>query len=300
MLGCSKSNRNTENMDNLVEIKLTSGVTASKVAFDPSSPVSGLVFRRHDIDPAQIGSLTYAGAPLLPANRAANGDITFGGSQYYNENENLSTYFVSYYPQGTNSMPMDAVTWDIDGKTDIIWAHSINSGNNQTPIQATVEYKHQLAMIEIICKADELSAQDRWGKIVGIKMKNTQPQIYLDLKRDATPVTQGTPTDITLWDKDFNAYQPLTLAVGNDQVQARGMFAPSGSKIEMIVSTQRTTGLPVDRNVEFNIPSGERFKAGFKYCLTFTFMGAPAEPEIVITSTITPWVAGQQGEIPVD
>lgn len=307
---CSKKTTGTvgEN-DGRVEIKLNSGVAVSKAELDNTSAITGLAFRRVD----QVGNPPVVGlgsAPVLKANRAADGSIAFDVPQYYNADGLIGSWFLSYYPEGT--VAGTDVTWDIDGKTDILVSSIFTAGNKTAPVLTPLNYDHTLFMVEILCKAEagkDTEVQSRWGKVVGVKLKDTPKQRILDVKETGELATMPTykasaqVATLPLFDKDFGAFQPITISENNIGVQARGMFAPQGNKIQLIVTTQRDGAGEIDTELPvFTVGGGggDGISAGRKHLLTLTFKPGPGEPEIVLTSTISDWVQGQPGDIPVD
>lgn len=295
---CSKKTADIDNNDGKVEIKLNSGIVVSKAALDNTSSLTGVVFHRVD----RVGSggpPNCYGTPGLTANRATNGDITFDVPQYYHAT--LPTFIVSYYPAGT--VNQEDVDIAIDGKTDILCRPMTTiSGTAAAPAPTTIEYQHTLAMVEVNCKAEngkDTEVQSRWGKVVGLKLKNTHPTMKVCLGTGFDFNHTGTPTTIALWNANFEAFAPITLTDANSAVQSRGMFAPNAGVLDLVITTQRDGGNPVDKELKITLPGAAEFKAGFKHLLTLTFKASLLE-EIEVTSTIKDWEVGTGASGDVD
>lgn len=317
MTSCSKKTTDTvDENDGRVEIKFSSNLNSgdiqpgSKAALEPNSTVTGLVFRRGDITAGDAAGPVGADAPIILGDRDANGDITFANKQYYLPGT-MNPWFCSYYPQG--SMANNVVTWEIDGKTDILIAPSVwGSGVEATPVDMTMNYEHQMAWIEVFIQAEagkQAGVEARWGKVVGFNLRNTATSLIADytgfldnnnmVDGDERPtLTTGVVADLPLWgSSDWSAINPsyIPQTVSRDPT-GQGLFAPTTNQtIELSVMTQGEGLAEPIVTTNLVVAMDTPFSAGFKHKVVLTFMDTPTTPEIKVKTTIEAWKTGGTG-----
>lgn len=272
----------------LKEIRLGSGITGrTKAACDGDVAIVGLQFLRKD---ATAAPGDFSGCRAIPGSRALGGVITFGEAQYYAASGN--TYFVSYFPAGT--VRSDVVTWNIDGKTDIMTAAVADAGTNTTPsTTASLSYLHSLAQIEVICRAsvDDNAVQTRWGNITSIRLCDTPTTLCYAY--NGLAVTPGvTKAGIALAAGDYTADFTATAVPPSTNItpDAAGMFVPSASQSFRMEITTVAGGT---RIVTIDLGEGNSLKEGQKHVVTLTFQ--PNLKEIGVSSTIEAWTEGAKG-----
>lgn len=292
MSSCSKDDSSNGNNDGFTEIKLRSGISAqTKAAYSGDVAVEGLQFLRVDAD-ATTNDFTDKTA--IVGDRAVGGAISFRNRQYYVAEKN--SYFASYFPVG--DLVNNVITWAIDAKTDIMTAATINAGSlasHATPGSFT--YKHELAQIEVICKAasDDVEISTRWGQIQSIKLRNAP--VTMNYAYNGLAVTPGTSiSNIALMKADYATdFTAISLpAAGNTAVNAAGMFVPAASEnfqLEIVTENNGTKIVTVDLGL------GNELKKGEKHVITLTFNaeGQPEDNDITTTSTIEEWRTGATG-----
>lgn len=294
MTSCSKDAANDNSEGGLREIRLGSGIAAqTKAVYDGDVAVSDLQFLRLD---AAATSNDFTGAIAFSGSRAVGGNITFRATQRYKAADN--TYFASYYPAGlVNS---NVVNWTIDGKTDIMTAATVDCGSNDSPASASLAYKHQLAQVEVICKAanDDGGVQTRWGNITGIKMVNTPTSA--NLAYNGLVVTpSATVGAVALSGDDYTtALAPFAIQASTaSAVNAAGMFFPSASQIFELEIATVSGGT---KAVTIDLGAGNILAQGKKHKITLTFQPTSSQTEITVGSSIEGWTNGAAGTGSVD
>ena len=288
MSSCSKQTNEAPDAGGLKEIRLGSGIAAqTKAAYSGDVAIAGLQFLRLD---ASAQTSDFSGCVAIEGNRAVGGEITFGNKQYYAAADHA--YFASYFPVG--SVNNDVVTWVVDGKTDIMTAGTVDSGTNGSPVSASLAYEHQLAQIEVVCKAvtDDASVQARWGNIESIKLRSTPATVRYAY--NGLTVTPGDAGDVALAAPDYTAdFAPIAIpASTNTAVNAAGMFYPSAGQsfqLEVVTATEGTRVITIDLGANNSL---ERSR---KHTVTLTFQASSALNEISVSSTVEEWTNGASG-----
>lgn len=173
-IGCSKKNTETT-IDQSGQIRLSSGIQASRAAYSGDVAVAGLQILRANA--AGVAPTSFDDAALIVADRTADdADITFATAQYYDGANNA--YFVGYFPAAV--VASNVATWTVDAKTDIMTSQVVDAGTDALPLNPALAFKHALAQIEVICKAEagnHEAVKTRWGKIEYIKLKDATPTV---------------------------------------------------------------------------------------------------------------------------
>ncbi len=293
MSSCSKENTGTPDAGGLKEVRLGSGIKSqTKAAYNGDVAVGGLQFLRKD---AAAAPTDFSGCTALSGERAQGGAITFDEAQYYAASGN--TYFASYFPAG--SAGNDAVTWTVDGRTDIMTADAVNAGSNAAPdASASLSYRHELAQIEVVCKAaiDGGSVQARWGEITGIKLLDTPTA--MSYAYDGLAVTPGAEKGgIGLVNPNYTEdFAPLAVpASTNTAPNAAGMFVPSASQRFQLEISTTIGGVKV---ITIDLGAGESLKRSEKHIVTLTFQAT--QEQIGVSSSIETWTEGAAGSGSLD
>lgn len=297
MASCSKSNNETpQGTKPSNEIKLSAGVD-SKSAITNLSAIEGLRFLRIDAATTPASFATTPAAEVLSASRAASGAITFGNKQYFNTTTSLNTYFVSYYPAGVSAN--NVVTWDVDAKTDILTSKGVtDAGHEGAPTNAAITYQHELAQLQVTCKAATgalAAAQARFGNITYIKLAETESQMTYSYAT-MTTAKSGAKTDVDLVQSDYQTdFAPVAIpAEGNTTVTAAGMFIPN--PISNQITLKIGTALGTEKTVIVTFATDGKFDRSKNHKVELTFNGDPTTAEITVSaSTIEDWTAGSTG-----
>lgn len=291
MSSCSKeTNPNAPEQGGLGEIRIGSGILAeTKAVYNGDVAINDLQFLRKDA--ASFSDNDYTDAVAVIGNRAAGGAISFGNVQRYTPSDN--TWFASYYPAGLVSN--NVVTWTIDGKTDILTAATVDCGTNAAKKSTTLTYQHQLAQIEVICKASEAgnAVQNRWGNITGIKLRSTPSS--LSMAYNGLGLTSGaTDGNIALVAADYTTpFAAIAIPDNtNNVVNAAGMFYPSASQNFQLEVTTVTEGTKV---ITIDLGAGNKLERSKKHVVTLTFQKTSAEDAISVSSTVENWSNGATG-----
>lgn len=291
MTSCSKSdNTNPNNPAESSEIKLSAGLDGSKVAHNGDVAVTGLQFLRKDA--TGVVPTDFSDVTAITGSRAVAGAITFDETVRYGSYDNA--YFVSYYPAGTYNS--NVVTWEVDGKTDIMTAAMVDAGTQQShAVPAKLSYQHMLAQIEIRCVAENNDAIRRWGTVNAIRLMEAIPQMTYSYATQAVSAT-GAPRALTLLADDYtSALVPFALTTTNDESNAVAMVVvPTSADIKLEIDVTGGTENTVTKPLTVKLNAGEVLKAGFKHIITLSFNNPP-DNEIKATSTVEPWDAGSTG-----
>lgn len=249
--------------------------------------------------PSDFGSAT---TPLV--GNLVDGKINFLGTTPEYLHNNYYTYMVAYWPAG--KLANNNITWDIDGKTDILLSNTWCAGNYTNPISDGMVFNHQLSRLQVICKAQADVAleavQDTWGQISSIEIVGVKPQLQLNTTSRAV-AAEGSIHNSALLQNDYNtAFTPIAIpASGNTTVNAATMQAPMTLANEyyslqlLVKTTKKAEGVTI--NVALKNKSDQKlmgFDAGKIHTVTLTFKSTEKVIEVSST-TITPWADGYIG-----
>lgn len=266
-----------------------------------SDNVNGVNFLRVDqatnsVAPSDFGSAT---TPLT--GNMVNGNINFLGTTPEYQHNNYYAYMVAYWPAGT--MANKNITWDIDGKTDILLSNVWCAGNYTNPIENGMVFEHQLSRLQVICKAQAGVAleavQDTWGQITSIEIVGVKPQLQLNTTNEAV-ISTGNAQNAALLQSDYNtAFEPIAIpASGNTTINAATMQAPIALSNEyyslqlLVKTTKKPEGVTINVALKSNTDTKiMSFDAGKINTVTLTFKSTDKVIEVSST-TITPWTEG--------
>lgn len=281
------------------DIRITTsidGVQSKAVALGSQSQTEVQVLRKDNA--ANTAPTDFSGTPVS-VTRETNGKLTFAAAPTYDLNNNYA-FFAAYHPKGTAGS--NKATWTIDGKTDIITTAAWNAGNYAAPVTTGMAFGHQLAQLEVICKADpatsvaEAAVQSAWGQITKIELVNTPSSA--ELAYNGLGMTYGAATaTLALSKPDYTtAFAAVTLTKANTAVTAAGMFAPGSgtATLRLKVTTTTVTG---GKTVDVQLKDGSTnkgFDKGLRHTVTLTF-GASTKEIAVSGTTIAPWGSGYTG-----
>lgn len=303
---------------------VTRDVTTLEGPIDGTTDIAGIQFLRKDDDNStQTSGLSFDGVTVITGTRGKNadsggGNITFDNSApQYDLVNNKYAYFVAYYPAG--AVNSSVATFTIDGKTDILYAPLFNAGR-YTDITSTpaMTFKHALAQLEVVCKAEENVSADVmkevWGKITKIEIatKETAKYKYSDQSFEFT-TTEGSGSGskkLPLLKADYKTtFESIDIpASTNSTANAAGMFAPaaenSNDAITLTITTQIDNGSEVTTEVSVQLTDGESsptnkgFERGKKHTATLTFKSSTKEISVTGT-TVEAWSTGYTGSADV-
>lgn len=285
---CSKSETERPvNEDGLAEIVLSSGVV-SKAIIEEGVAIEGLQFVRIDgtVMPTDFSTATLAPITGSRAGGAGAAAITFANKQHYSATNH--SYFTSYYPQGT--YVNGVVKWVIDGKTDILSSNAIDAGTNAAHTSISpLAYRHELAQIAVVCKAEDATAAARWGKIQSIKLKKAESNLLYSLA-SMTATAGNVLSDIALLKGETYELPFLPIDIpttANTDIVAAGMFAPSASQQFTLEVETEKEGVKI---LTIDLGNGKSLVRGKRHTATLTFKNVTTpEVEIGITASIEAW-----------
>lgn len=240
---------------------------------------------------------------LVGKNNPVNsGKINFVESQYYNADERLKSWFVSYYPEdndgyGNNLTNPGKLVWTINGKQDIMFSPVVSGDkitNKSTALSFTLS--HKLAWLEFKIESDgqmdgdgdAVVANEAWGDITSIKVKGVSNLYTLTLPSTVEFSGSG---DIESWNRSDNAPTAQTLTTtptffSQSLVEALS-YATDRNYTLLITTTKRPAAVEVPISLTGNVSA----QAGAKHVITLTFHAT----EITATAQITPWTDGAPG-----
>lgn len=275
--GCSKNESGDPSDGGRVPIRLGSGVaTVSK------APVTdGTQFTAGIAGWENTSTETYAAAPLwnttiqTTANATTAQAVTWTAPQYYNADENMTTYMKAWHPAGTLSGT--SVTFpNTDGSVDALLAPVV-SGTKLNKDGKVLAFAHQTAQINFKVKAG--TGLDATTKLRSIKIKSVQLPTGFDLKKTgAAAVTYATAADLTVpgITSDATTISGTETSVGNPV-----MIKPiTGNTFSIDVETNNATYTGKTVTV-----TGANIEAGTAYDVTLTF----TQSTIELKATVTAW-----------
>lgn len=288
MTACTSEGDPIDEIDNgqPVEIKLNAGVVQTKAAIDvdesnhPKAEVSNVYFYRED--KASSSTPDWTSPTGFVGTIGIDGTITPGSPQYYATDGNNAFIAGLYLGGETSTVPevsTGKVSFTIDGSQDILWAEGIDKGNRGTPINAALNFKHQLTQFKFVAKT-----ASGIGEITGIKVKiqgaNTKSAINL---ADGTLDTWDTVSTISVED--------LTAAAnaGTSTASKGTMLEPNLKSLAIQVTAGSYLTSAVSLTINGKDGTGnDSFEAGKAYTITLSFAGK----EVSATATISPWADG--------
>ena len=275
--GCSKNESGDPSDGGRVPIRLGSGVaTVSK------APVTdGTQFTAGIAGWENTSTETYAAAPLwnttiqTTANATTAQAVTWTAPQYYNADENMTTYMKAWHPAGTLSGTSVTFT-NTDGSVDALLAPVV-SGTKLNKDGKVLAFAHQTAQINFKVKAG--TGLDATTKLRSIKIKSVQLPTGFDLKKTgAAAVTYATAADLTVpgITADATTISGTETSVGNPV-----MIKPiTGNTFSIDVETNNATYTGKTVTV-----TGANIEAGTAYDVTLTF----TQSTIELKATVTAW-----------
>lgn len=265
-------------------------------------------------------------------------EITFDPKAHYLANGNKTELIgwypaVSTAPADAVTYASGVVTFKVDGESDIMLSNAAEGSKKDgdkfsdygTVSAKLLTFKHLLTQIKVTAYAVDEDAQKAWGKITGIKLKEqgaTTCAVTLPGTQDSEIVfTQdASVTDKTLplvakkSDDDAAITYPLELPLAtldsdnnnkitaeNDTACGYAMFQPlttAGSKLTLLVSTEKATDWPVEIALPANGANGNGFLKGVAYGIRLKFTAKEIKPSGQITDWEDhTWTGDFKGEI---
>ena len=277
--GCSKNESGDPSDGGRAAIRLGSGV-----AMVSKAPVtSGTQFTAGIAGWENTATETYAAAPLwnttiqTTASAEEGQAVTWTAQQYYNADENMTTYMKAWHPAGTLSGT--SVTFgNTDGSVDALLAPVV-SGTKEDKDGKVLAFAHQTAQINFKVKAGTGLAENT--TLRSIKIKDAQLPTGFDLTKEITAadaVTYATAADLTVpgITADATTISGTETSVGNPV-----MIKPiTGNTFSIDVETNNATYTGQTVTV-----TGTNVEAGTAYDVTLTF----GQGGITLKATVTDW-----------
>ena len=296
LASCSKET-NEPTMQGNASIKANSvieGVTTRAIT-GTDAALSDIVFLRQDDASSNLGTFDFSSSATISGIRAASGGaITFNPDQKYDQVNDETSYILGYHPTGT--LNNKVVTWTPDGATDILMTDVWNAGRYSAPITTGMTFRHILARIEVICKAESGAAlsvvQAMWGNIESIKFASALPTMTYTYSTNVVDAT-GSAADFTLLNGDTyatGAFTAVAIPANNSTaVTASAMLPPTASTgISLKVKTVDQSEITVPIALSGNFVNGKIHKV----TLTFNADGKKID---ATASTIEDWTTGETG-----
>lgn len=328
LTGCADAGSAVEPMPDevLVEIVLHGNIAGGLATSGAVTPQSrAIVNAQHDeleVDFARLDMNTSTGqyptdwtgvTSTLTAKLAKSEDgnataVTFDPKAYYlagSDTEKTKTKLIGWHPRVNNSeitLANGVVTFTIDGDRDIMVTDMGEGSKAQNFADFT--FAHKLTQVQVYAYALNQAAQERWGKIKSLKLKDQEQKCILTLA-DSPAISWGNSTaDLDLVEQkaaDGAAITyPLelglaTLNPGDGAVTATNavecgyaMIKPiaSGTKLTLVVEMEDS------RTEEVEIDWTGGYEASKVYTLTLRFTVA----EIEFDAKISEWVEHEWSE----
>lgn len=280
--GCSKNESGDPSDGGRAAIRLGSGVAMVSKApvTEGTSFTAGIAGWEND------EAETYAAAPLwntsiqTTANAEEGQNVTWNKQQYYNADENTTTYMKAWHPAGTfDETDKTKVTFEnTDGSVDALLAPVV-SGTKLTKDDPdkVLAFAHRTAQINFKVQAGTGLAANT--TLRSIKIKDAQLPTGFDLTKEiADAVTYAEAADLTVPGITADA---ITIAETATSAGSAVMIKPiAGNTFSIDVETSDATY--TGQKVTVN---GENIEAGTAYDVTLTF----GQGGITLKATVTAW-----------
>lgn len=283
--GCSKNESGDPSDGGRVPIRLGSGVATVSKAPVTGPVISGTQFEAGIAGWENTATETYAAAPLwnttiqTTANAEEGQAVTWTAQQYYNADENTTTYMKAWYPAGTLSGT--TVTFsNTDGDVDALLAPVV-SGTKLTKDDPdkVLAFAHRTAQINFKVQAGAGLAANT--TLRSIKIKDAQLPTGFDLTKEITAddvVTYSTAADLTV------------PGITADAVTIAETAAPAGNPVMIKPISGNTFSIDVETNNatytgQTVTVTGTNVEAGTAYDVTLTV----GQSGISLKATVTAW-----------
>lgn len=311
---CSCSNKENSLIEEEFSYDIKVNATVSKMAVSKSiitgNSVNDVNFLRVDQASENPVPSDFSASTTPITGNLVNGTVDFTGQAPKYAHSNAYTYMVGYWPAGV--LADKVITWDIDGKTDILLSNTWCAGNYTNPVKNGMVFDHQLSRLQVICKAQEGVAleavADTWGEITAIEFVGVKPQLQMNTS-DKKVTSTGTVHNAALLQNDYSkTFATISIpAAGNTTVNAATMQAamqlPEGESYSLQLLV-KTTKMPAGKtiNVALKDKATQKlmaFEAGKTHTVTLTFKSTDKVIEVTST-TIKDWAEGYFGENDVE
>lgn len=264
-----------------VAVELTAGVPSGVITPDGKAPVTGDMTFAPSIAgwEAAVGEVDYTAEPtwLTEADiqaDAQNEAVTLADPQVYNPDDDVKTYMLAWYPQGT--LADGVVTFaTVDGTHDAMLTTPIY-GSKWNKTGKVLEFTHETTQLKFVVKGGTSLTQPM--NIVGITIKDAQVPTGFDLS--VPEVTYAAAADLEVPGITAAAITSTGATVG-EPVMIKTM---TGKTLMLDIETSVTTF----EDVVATIKDDENFEAGKAYTITLTF----EQESVNLAATVTDWTTG--------
>lgn len=283
LAGCSKEGTEN-NSDNgaLVPIELGAGVNViSRAAIAQGNAVTDAGIAGWEA--GKEGTPDYSGKAKWNTNISTTASttpqsVTWTEQQYYNSDEETTTYMKAWYPGGTFDTETNRVTFEnTDGSVDALLA-PIVSGNKKNKVSSPLAFEHKTSQIRFLVKKGTGLADGT--TIESITIKDAQLPTGFDLTKENDAdgaVTYAGAEDLRVACNDHE----ITNTNAGDKVGEAVMIKPIASKtFEVDIKTNNATY----QNQTVTVTT-DAVQAGYAYDITLTFGQAGIE----LTATVSEW-----------
>jgi hypothetical protein len=266
-------------------------------------PADGLVF---DLYRANQNPNYSAFTVKVEGTLATDETITTNPKLYY-LGEGVNSTFIGLHPVG-GTLANNTVTYDLDGSDDILATESVE-GNNTTPPNKALTFKHLLTKIQVDIKLKDGEDPGIINSIGGIESIQVVDKAYEAVVTLPTPV-QNPPVDarpiiaagdklgdglLSLWAADGKAFDGTLNADGSATTIGYAMFLPSTA--DELLTLKIITKEDEERVHTVVVPkTAKSFEQGKGYIITIALT---ANSLGLIEFELDNVTAGIEGWIPV-
>lgn len=273
LTACSDEDNPTQ--EARVALQVTSGIQTRAVgnSWNTGDAIGIYAFEEGTTNVAD----SYANVKYTTSTEGTNGVFSPAGTTIYLPTDNTTRDFVAYYPQRTLTNDVYAVdVTDQSVQKDIdLMAADTKKASRFSPAVA-FNFVHKLSKVQVALQAgDGLTAADLAGLTVALTGQQTAATFNVKQPASAVTVTSTEAKTVSL----------LTAANGQS---AEAIVLPSADYNGMSLEITLSDRLSVFTWALANSRNATKFEAGKKYLYTITLN----KTEIVVTSTITDWEAG--------
>lgn len=203
--------------------------------------------------------------------------ITLSPVQFYNADENITTYIKGWYP-AVASADGEVTFTNTDGTVDVLYATEV-SGDKNTEVDQPLVFNHKSAQLVFKVKKGEGLAAGT--KIKTIKVKNTAIPTSLTLSTNTVNYTDKTELEVP----NVTVAEIDAEAVAGDPLMVKPVDDNTTVKLYIETTTDDGTTVAATYDDVALTTSDGKLTEGSAYTVTLTFKQAG----ISLEANITPW-----------
>lgn len=314
LAGCSKDDNGLDEKKHTEEVEIMASSKALSLEVSTKAPFTGAVGTGNTLAARVFvsktsgnygtlhtdGTMTFGSDATDATNPVPFGSVT-AGNKFFPGNDDI--YLVGLHPVTSTAISSGAVSYTIDGKSDVMYAGEKSTSKGATPAPALV-FNHLLTKLNIFVQTENAneSTAAAWGNIIGLTLtaKNTVAVALADGTPDFGTNTGSISFYKGVTDNAVSSANVLavTAEVASSPI-AYSMVPPvtltettdaqSAYTLSLKTTTSGTNAIsvPITVTTDGSITNS----TGYSFDITLTFKGT----EITATATVTAWQDGGTG-----